>query len=152
MYFFFSFNLFYAIILKQIGMFCMSLFCRFVDRNVFYNFECFAVFHRYNFTRDSKFNTTTFLFYFTSTFIRISLSLQSPVFFSRFSASRVRNIWEFGAKNILQTIKHVIQFSYLFLLKRNFLGLFFFWTSLSEEEFPRDKCSHLINEATCFFA
>ena len=50
-------------------------------------------------------------------------------------------------KNISQTIEQLMQFIYLLLLKEIFSGLFFFWTSRSEREFPRD---YLISVATSF--
>ena len=52
-------------------------------------------------------------------------------------------------KVISQTIEQLIQFSYLFLLKRNFSGLFFFRTRRSEGEFPE---SYLIKTTPCLFA
>ena len=52
-------------------------------------------------------------------------------------------------KIILQTIEQLKQLSYLFLLKGNFSGLFFFRTSRDEGEFPR---GYLINTAACLFA
>ena len=52
-------------------------------------------------------------------------------------------------KSVLQAIEQLIQFSYLFLQKRNFSGLLFFRVSWSELEFPGD---YWINIATCLFA
>ena len=55
-------------------------------------------------------------------------------------------IGEFGGEKN----EHLTQFSYLVAFtKENFSGLFFFWTSLSKEEFP---IKQMINVATCLFA
>ena len=60
-----------------------------------------------------------------------------------------RNIGEFGAKRYF-TENPLANTSQLFLnIKGNSPGLFFFWTSPSEEKVPRD---YLINLATCLFA
>ena len=61
-------------------------------------------------------------------------SSSSP--FSRFSANLIQNIGEFGAKKYFATIKLLIQFSYFFLCKRTFSGLFFFRISSNDGELP----------------
>ena len=75
----------------------------------------------------------------------ICLCSSSP---SRFCASHIRNIGELGAKKYSVDLQ-ILQFSYLFIIIRNFLGLIFFRTSRSEGKFPR---RYLINIATCLFA
>ena len=66
--------------------------------------------------------------------------------FSCFSASLIQSIGEFGAKNILQTIEQLIQFSYL-LQKRSFYGSLLFQNKSQRREIPqvlRNKYSHLL--------
>ena len=66
---------------------------------------------------------------------------------SRFSASYIRNIGEFRAKVILQTIEKLTQISYLFRWQVQCSGLFYCRTSHSDGEFPGD---YFINIATIY--
>ena len=60
-----------------------------------------------------------------------------------FSLLLFQNNREFGAKKIVQTIKKLIQFSYLFAMKGHFSGVF-------QKKIPQRL--NLASEATCLFA
>ena len=59
------------------------------------------------------------------------------------------NIWEFGAKKYFTDSRTASTIQLFVAIKGNCAALFFFWTSCSEREFPRD---YSINLATCLFA
>ena len=66
------------------------------------------------------------------------------------SSSRLLpNIGEFGTKKYFTDHQTTNAIKLSVALKGNFSGLFFFWTSCSRVEFPKD---YLINVATCLFA
>ena len=66
-----------------------------------------------------------------------------PFFLFIFSLLLFQNNREFGAKKIVQTIKKLIQFSYLFAMKGHFSGVF-------QKKIPQRL--NLASEATCLFA